>query len=75
MSVPILISFKRHLESLHSPLLGLTLTLISQYFIDFRSELEDLLAADKQLAVELKYDVRMWEQEQKEKQQQGQLQR
>ena len=32
---------------------------------DYKSEVKDMLAADKQLATEIEYDLKKWEEEQK----------
>jgi condensin-2 complex subunit D3 len=64
--VPILIELKRLFEARHSPLLRYLIAYFKEIFTDYRSEISDILAGDRQLAVELEYDLRQFEQQQQQ---------
>jgi len=59
--VPILIELKHLLEKHRSPLLKYLMLYLKELLKDFKSELQDIVVGDKQLAKELEYDLRMWE--------------
>lgn len=56
--VPSVIELKRMLEAARSPLLGDLMAATRFLLKDYTTELEEILIADKQLARELKYDLR-----------------
>lgn len=56
--VPVLIELKRLLAAQHSPLLPHLLHCARATLRDLRAELDDVLAADRQLAAELLHDLR-----------------
>ncbi|PRP83328.1 condensin-2 complex subunit D3 [Planoprotostelium fungivorum] len=56
--VPIVIEMKRFLEKHHSPLLKNLMQYIANIMKDFKSEVEDIFVADKQLAQEIEYDLK-----------------
>ena len=51
--VPVLIELKRMLEEGQSPLLGYVMECVRALLKDYKSEVEDILVADKQLAKEI----------------------
>eukprot|EP00026_Physarum_polycephalum_P000676 Phypoly_transcript_00677.p1 GENE.Phypoly_transcript_00677~~Phypoly_transcript_00677.p1 ORF type:complete len:1381 (+),score=215.83 Phypoly_transcript_00677:207-4145(+) len=59
--VPILVELKHLLEQHRSPLLKYLMMYLKELLKDFKSELQDIVVGDKQLAKELEYDLRMWE--------------
>ncbi|KAL0028583.1 hypothetical protein WJX79_003483 [Trebouxia sp. C0005] len=59
--VPVLIELKRNLEGLRHWLLGDLLTCIRALLKDHKTEIEDILVGDKQLAKEILYDMRQAE--------------
>mmetsp|Transcript_31409 Transcript_31409/g.61213 ORF Transcript_31409/g.61213 Transcript_31409/m.61213 type:complete len:1474 (+) Transcript_31409:38-4459(+) len=73
--VPILIELKRILEKQQSPLLRNLMFLLKELLSDYKTELEDVLAADRQLAAELQYDLRQFAQQQKARQKRDELRR
>jgi condensin-2 complex subunit D3 len=65
--VPCIISLKRQLERIHSPLLKSVMSYFSFLFRFHRRELDNALAEDPTVAAEIQYDLRkMDEQEKKE---------
>ncbi|KAK9813253.1 hypothetical protein WJX72_011494 [[Myrmecia] bisecta] len=56
--VPVLIELKRLLEGLRHHLLGDLMTCIRALLKDYKTEIEDILVGDKQLAKEIMYDMR-----------------
>ncbi|GJP56701.1 hypothetical protein CLOM_g15756 [Closterium sp. NIES-68] len=60
-TIPILIELKRLLEAQNSPLQGALMGCLRCLFKEYRAEIEDLLAADPQLAKELVYDIQKHE--------------
>jgi len=59
--LPILVSLKRHLESLHSPLLRQLMLALRTIVKEYRLEMEDLLASDRQMANEIEFDIRQFD--------------
>jgi condensin-2 complex subunit D3 len=55
--VPLLIELKRLLERKRSPLLADLMLYLQELLSDYQSEIDEILAADPQLAMELKYDL------------------
>lgn len=63
--IPIIIALKHKLEELKSPLLDDLMTCLRELMKDYKNEVKDILAADKQLATEIEFDLKKWEEEQK----------
>ena len=74
LMLPVLLALKRHLERLHSPLLKSLMLFFFNIVRDFRVEMDDLMAANRQLAQEIEFDLRQFEKQQLEAQQQQQQQ-
>jgi len=64
--VPILIELKKMVEQRKSPLLRDVMMYMKELFSDpmFRQDIDDVLAVDPQLAAEIAYDIRQFEQQQ-----------
>mmetsp|Transcript_25687 Transcript_25687/g.64635 ORF Transcript_25687/g.64635 Transcript_25687/m.64635 type:complete len:1390 (-) Transcript_25687:1856-6025(-) len=56
--VPILAELKRLLERMHSPLLRHLLSALTEMTRDYKEEIKEIVAADKQLAREIEFDLR-----------------
>lgn len=65
--VPILIAVKHKLEEHKSPLMKHLLLYLKEIMKDYKNEIKEILAGDKQLAQEIEFDLRKFDQEQKEK--------
>ena len=63
--IPIIISLKHKLEEQKSPLLDDLMNYLRELMKDYKNEVKDMLAADKQLAAEIEFDLKRWEEEQK----------
>ena len=68
--LPVLMELKRSLESRQSPLVQRVLDCLRGLHADFKGELMDVLAQDRQLQVEFQYDMKRMEDERKEKEKQ-----
>ncbi|CAB4038407.1 Hypothetical predicted protein, partial [Paramuricea clavata] len=64
--VPIIIELKNLLEKQRSPLLKDLMLCLKEIMKDYRAEVQDVLSADRQLANEIEFDLRKFEEEQKE---------
>eukprot|EP00092_Neocalanus_flemingeri_P019653 GFUD01021285.1.p1 GENE.GFUD01021285.1~~GFUD01021285.1.p1 ORF type:complete len:1759 (-),score=675.16 GFUD01021285.1:47-5323(-) len=64
--IPIIIALKHKLESAKSPLVSDLFKYLRKLMEDYKNEVTDILAADKQLAKEIEFDLRRYEQEQEE---------
>ena len=64
--IPIIIALKHKLESAKSPLVSDIFKYLRKLMEDYKNEVNDILAADKQLAKEIEFDLRRYEQEQQE---------
>lgn len=64
--LPILLSLKQLLELKQSSLLKQLMMVLKELMHDFQDEFLDILASDKRLAAELKYDMQQHEQAEKE---------
>merc|ERR1719193_1946604 len=64
--IPIIIALKHKLESVKSPLVSDIFKYLRKLMEDYKNEVNDILAADKQLAKEIEFDMRRYEQEQQE---------
>lgn len=54
------------LEKQHSPLLKELMFCLKEVMKDYRSEVQDVLSADRQLANEIEFDLKRFEEQQKE---------
>merc|ERR1719495_2664272 len=61
--IPIVIALKHRLEKLKSPLLDDLMTYLRELMKDYKNEVKEILAADKQLATEIQFDLKKWEEE------------
>ena len=64
--VPIVIALKRKLEEMKSPLIDDLMSYLREIMKDYKSEVKEILSADKQLAAEIQFDLKKWEDEQAE---------
>ena len=64
--MPIVIALKRKLEEMKSPLLDDLMSYLREIMKDYKSEVKEILSADKQLAAEIQFDLKKWEEEQAE---------
>ncbi|XP_012944788.1 condensin-2 complex subunit D3 [Aplysia californica] len=65
--VPVVISLKHMLEKKRSPLLKDLMRYLRELMKDYKNEVKDILAADKQLAEEIEFDLRNFETQQAER--------
>ena len=65
--IPIIIALKQKLEAVKSPLLKDLYIYLRKLMEDYKNEVSEILAADKQLASEIEFDLRRHEQEEKER--------
>merc|ERR1711862_677495 len=61
--IPIVIALKHKLEKFRSPLLDDLMTYLREVMKDYKNEVKEILAADKQLATEIQFDLKKWEEE------------
>ncbi|XP_062108742.1 uncharacterized protein LOC133819492 isoform X2 [Humulus lupulus] len=59
--IPIFIELKRLLESKNSPLIGSLMECLRVLLKDYKSEIDEILIADKQLQKEIMYDMQKYE--------------
>ncbi|TMW60337.1 hypothetical protein Poli38472_000379 [Pythium oligandrum] len=64
--VPVLIGLKHKLEANRSPLMRYLLHYIRELFKLYGKEVQDILSADPQMAMEVEYDLRQFELQQKQ---------
>jgi len=64
--VPTMAALKHVLERAHSPLLGALMASLGVILKDYRSEIEDILSSNRQLAAELEFDLRQQESKEEE---------
>ncbi|XP_071500786.1 condensin-2 complex subunit D3-L-like [Diadema antillarum] len=62
--VPVIIALKHMLEKEHSPLLGDLMLYLKELMKDYRNEVKDILSADRQLASEIEFDLRKFDEQQ-----------
>ncbi|KAK8371961.1 hypothetical protein O3P69_011980 [Scylla paramamosain] len=62
--VPILIAVKHKLEEQRSPLMKHLLLYLKELMKDYKNEVREILAGDKQLAKEIEFDLRRFDKEQ-----------
>ncbi|TRY62148.1 hypothetical protein TCAL_11306, partial [Tigriopus californicus] len=63
--IPIIIALKHRLEELGSGLIDDLMNYLRELMKDYKNEVKDMLAADKNLATEIEKDLKKWEEEQK----------
>ncbi|XP_014681011.1 PREDICTED: condensin-2 complex subunit D3-like [Priapulus caudatus] len=68
--VPVVIALKHMLEQQRSPVVKDLMMYLKELMKDYRSEVKDIMAADKQLANEIEFDLRKFEQDQEEEKRQ-----
>ncbi|XP_078055001.1 condensin-2 complex subunit D3 [Mustelus asterias] len=61
--IPIVTSLKNQLEQKHIPALKDLMNYLREVMRDYRNEVKDFFAVDKQLAAELEYDLKKYEEE------------
>ncbi|XP_077526550.1 condensin-2 complex subunit D3-L-like [Haemaphysalis longicornis] len=64
--IPVVIALKNKLEAAQSPLLRSLLMFLRDLMRDYKSEVNEMLAADKKLASEVAFDLRRLEREEEE---------
>ncbi|XP_062580228.1 condensin-2 complex subunit D3-L-like isoform X1 [Saccostrea cucullata] len=64
--VPIVVSLKHMLEKHRSPVLKDLMCYLRELMQDYKTEVKDILSADRQLAKEIEFDLRKFEEEQEE---------
>lgn len=67
--VPVLIGLKHTLESKHSPLMRYLLHYMRELFKLYPHEVKEVLSMDPQLAMEIEYDLRQFDAQQKQQEQ------
>ena len=65
--IPIIIALKHKLENAKSPLISDLFNYLRKLMDDYKNEVTEILAADKQLAKEIEFDLRRFEQEELER--------
>ncbi|XP_078673980.1 condensin-2 complex subunit D3-L-like isoform X1 [Branchiostoma floridae x Branchiostoma belcheri] len=70
--VPIIIALKHQLEAKRSPLLRNLMIYLKEVMKDYRNEVKDIMAADKQLASEIEFDLRRFDEQQREQEEERQ---
>ncbi|XP_078589541.1 condensin-2 complex subunit D3-like [Branchiostoma floridae x Branchiostoma japonicum] len=70
--VPIIIALKHQLEAKRSPLLRSLMVYLKEVMKDYRNEVKDIMAADKQLASEIEFDLRRFDEQQREQEEERQ---
>ncbi|EDO46571.1 predicted protein, partial [Nematostella vectensis] len=64
--IPIIIELKHMFEKHRSPMLGHLMAYLKEVMKDYRDEVQDVLSGDRQLANEIEFDLRKYEEQQKE---------
>ncbi|OWF35473.1 condensin-2 complex subunit D3-like isoform X2 [Mizuhopecten yessoensis] len=64
--VPVVVSLKHMLEQHRSPLQKDLLSYLMELMKDFKNEVKEILSADKQLASEIEFDLKKFEEQQEE---------
>lgn len=63
--VPIVVSLKRKLATLKSPLMGKLMSFLRELMKDYKNEIEEILAEDRQLMAEIDFDLKRFEQQER----------
>lgn len=61
--IPIVIALKHRLEKIKSPIIDDLMNYLRELMKDYKNEVKEILAADKQLATEIQFDLKKWEEE------------
>jgi len=61
--IPIVMELKRKLASLKSPLMGDLMQFLRELMKDYKNEIQEVLAADRQLMAEIEFDLKRFEQQ------------
>ncbi|XP_065566628.1 condensin-2 complex subunit D3-L-like [Artemia franciscana] len=61
--IPIIVKVKHELEKKKSPLLGDLMNCLKEIVKDYKNEVSEFFAADRQLATEVQYDLKKYEEE------------
>lgn len=72
--MPIIIAIKNVLVAKQSPLVGNVMLCLKEIMKDYKTEVQDMLTADKQLASEIEFDLKRFDREQEERLQREQQQ-
>ncbi|XP_063400127.1 condensin-2 complex subunit D3-L-like [Mytilus trossulus] len=64
--VPIVVSLKHMLEQQRSPVLKDLMMYLRELLKDYKNEVQEILSADKQLATEIEFDLRKFEEQEEE---------
>ena len=64
--IPVVVDLKKKLANCKSPLRGDFMHFLCQLMKDYKDEIEDVLAADRQLMAEIEFDIKRFEQQQRQ---------
>ena len=73
--IPIIIGLKHKLEAAKSPLISDLFQYLRKLMEDYKNEVTEILAEDKQLAKEIEFDLRRFEQDEQERREREQQER
>merc|ERR1719319_1026807 len=73
--IPIIIGLKHKLEAAKSPLISDLFQYLRKLMEDYKNEVTEILSADKQLAKEIEFDLRRFEQEEQERKEREEAER
>ena len=73
--IPIIIGLKHKLEAAKSPLISELFQYLRKLMEDYKNEVTEILAEDRQLAKEIEFDLRRYEQEEQERKEKEQQER
>ncbi|XP_078481505.1 condensin-2 complex subunit D3-L isoform X2 [Ciona intestinalis] len=68
--VPIIIGLKNMLVEIHSPLVKNVMLYLKEVMQEYRTEVQAILASDKQLASEIEFDLKRFDREEQEREEQ-----
>lgn len=63
--VPIVVALKRKLAACKSPLMGKLMQFLRELMKDYKNEIEEILAEDRQLMAEIDFDLKRFEQQER----------
>ena len=64
--VPIVVALKRKLATLKSPIMGKLMSFLRELMKDYKNEIEEILAEDRQLMAEIDFDLKRFEQQERQ---------
>lgn len=73
--IPIVIALKHKLEEAKSPLIDDLMNYLRELMKDYKTEVKEILSEDKQLAAEIQFDLKKWEEEMEARKQKEQEER